>query len=102
MKQYIKESHKIPNYRMIKVSFLAPTNTRGSRVKIYETNRYNDTKTKSKIFSYSYKTGDVLQQAINILERNGFNIVCRASEFNNYVILCDNWADEFIEVNNLK
>jgi len=43
----MKRVNEIQNLRMIKVSFLAPTNSRGARIKIYETNRYNDEKTQS-------------------------------------------------------
>lgn len=91
-----------PNYRQIKVKYLAPTNHNGSRIKIYEPKRYNNDKTQGKIFSYCYKTGDVQEQAFNILKNNGFNIVCKASEFENYIFLCDNWADDFKQIKDLK
>ena len=97
----MKALNEIQNLRMIKVSFLSPTNSRGARVKIYETERYNDQKTESKVFSYDYEIGDIQQQAVNILQRNGFNIVSRASEFKNYVLLCDNWGDDFKNINEL-
>ena len=95
-------NNKINNYRQIKVSFLSPTNYRGSRLKIYEPKRYNDDKIESKIFSYCYKTGDIQKQAHNILTNNGFNIICTASECKNYIFLCDNWGDEFNKITNLK
>jgi len=91
-----------PNYRMIKVTYVSPTNTRGSRIKLYETKRYNDDTTQSKIFSYDYSIGDVSEQAFQILVRNGFNVICRASELDNYVFLCDNWADDFKQIKDLK
>jgi len=97
----MKKHYEYPNYRQIKVSFLGPTNYRGSRIKIYESKRYNDDKTQTKIFSYDYKIGDVLEQATQILTNNGFNIICRASEFNYYILLCDNWGDDFKEIKNL-
>lgn len=92
----------LQNLRVLKVTFVAPTNSRGARIKIYEEKRYNDDKTKSKIFSYDYQTGDVLQQALNILLDNGWNPVCRGSEFNNYFIMCDNWGEDFKEITDLK
>ena len=98
----MKTLNETPNYRMIKVSYAGATDTRGSRVKIFETNRYNDTKTESKIFSYDYATGDIQQQALEILERNGFKVVCRASENNYYVLLCDNWGADFKSIKDLK
>ena len=98
----MKTINEMQNLRMIKVTFLAPTNTRGARVKIYETNRYYDDKTESKTFSYDYQIGDIQQQAFEILTKNGFNVICRASEFNNYVLLCQNWGEDFKQIKDLK
>jgi hypothetical protein len=97
-----KQAFKLNNLRQIKVKFLGPTNYNGARIKIYEPARYNDEKTKRKTFSYSYECGDVMEQAYEILTRNGFNVICRASEQDNYIFLCDNWSDEFKQVNELK
>ena len=94
--------NKLNNLRQIKVSFLGATNNKGSRIKIYEPRRYNSDKIESKIYSYCYKIGDIQNQAYNILTNNGFNIICTASEFNNYIFLCDNWGGEFIKITNLK
>jgi hypothetical protein len=91
--------YKIKNTRAIEITFLGPTNYRGSRIKL--TDNYTGKKV-SKIFSYCYKTGNVLQQAINILQFNGANIVCRASNKDNYIINIENWGNEFININNLK
>ena len=93
---------QVSNLRQIKAKFLSPTNTRGARLKIYEPKRYNDDKTESKIFSYCYETGDIMEQAFKILKNNGFNIVCRASDVESYIFLCDNWSDEFKKVSELK
>ena len=93
------EYYKIKNTRAIEVTFLGPTNYRGARIKI--TDNYNDKKV-SKIFSYCYRTGNVLQQAIDILEFNGANIVCRASNKDNYIINIENWGNEFINIKELK
>ena len=90
------------NYRVIKVKFLGATDYTGSRIKIYETKRFNDDKTQSKIFSYDYAVGNVLQQAIGILKEKGFNIVGTGSEFDNYYIICDNWGENFKEIKNLR
>ncbi len=91
--------YKIKNTRAIEVKFLGPTNYRGSRIKI--TDNYTDKKV-SKIFSYCYRTGNVLQQAVNILQFNGANVVCRASNKDNYIINIENWGNEFININQLK
>jgi len=98
----MKKAFEIKNLRQIKVKYLAPTNYSGSRIKIYEPKRYNDDKVESKIYSYCYETGDVMEQAYNILITNGFNVICRASEQENYIFLCDNWSDEFIKISELK
>lgn len=96
------ETYKLPNYRMIKVTFLGATDTLGSRIKLTETKRYNDDKTESKVFSYDYSVGNVEQQAMNILTKNGWNVICRASDLDNYVLLCDNWSDEYKHIKDLK
>lgn len=90
------------NLRQIKVKFLGPTNTRGARIKIYEPSRFHDSKTESKIFSYDYELGDIKGQAIKILEANNWEVICTASEFENYIILCDNWADHYNSITDLK
>ena len=97
-----KQAFEVENLRQIKVKYLAPTNYSGSRIKIYEPKRYYDDKTTSKVYSYDYEIGDVMEQAYQILVNNGFNVVCRASELENYIFLCDNWADEFIKIKDLK
>ena len=92
------KTYDFNNYRQIRVKFVAPTNHRGARVKIYEPKRYNDDKVSSVTLSYSYEVGDIEQQAINYLIDKGFNIVCRASDVDAYILLCDNWGDNFIEL----
>jgi hypothetical protein len=98
----MKKAFEIKNLRQIKVKYLPPTNYSGSRIKIYEPKRYNEDKVESKIYSYCYETGDVMEQAYNILINNGFNVICRASEQDNYIFLCDNWSNEFIKISELK
>lgn len=97
----MKKSFEIPNYRLIKVGFVSPTKTRGARIVIFEPARYNDDKTQRKYFSFDYSIGDTMEQAYQILTRNGFNIVARASEVENYIFLCDNWAEDFKNINEL-
>jgi len=89
----------IKNTRSIFVKFLPPTNHNGARIKIID--KYPE-RNESKTFSYCYKTGDVLQQAINILNNNGANIVCRSSTKDFYVINISNWGDNFLRINKLK
>jgi hypothetical protein len=100
--QETKKAWQVKNYRQIKVKFLGPTNHRGARIKIYEPKRYYDNPEQSKIFSYSYKYGDIMEQAYATLVLNGWNVVARASDAENYIFLCDNWSDDFKEIKDLK
>ena len=88
----------IPNLRQIKVKYISPTDHKGSRVCIYEPKRYNSDKTKRVYLSYNYAIGNIQDQAYQYLLEKGFNIVSRASEFENYIFFADNWADDFIEI----
>ena len=92
------DMNDIPNYRQFKVKFLAPTNHRGARVKIYEPKRFRDDKEEAITLSYDYAVGDILQQAINWLTEDGrYNerIIARCSEFSNYTLLVDSWGKDF-------
>jgi hypothetical protein len=92
---------QVQNLRQVKVKYISPTNNKGSRVKIYEPKRYNNDSTQSKTFSYSYKYGDIEEQAFEILKSNGWNVICSASEANEYIFLCDNWGEDFKEISEL-
>ncbi len=92
------EIHEIENYRKFNISYLSPTNYLGARVKISEPKRFYNDKTVSVTLSYCYKTGDIAKQALNYLLKLGFKPVARCSEHKYYTILCDNWADEFINL----
>lgn len=92
------KAYEIKNYRQIKVKYIGPTNFRGSRICIYEPKRYNDDTTKRVYLSYDYAIGDVQEQAHQYLISKGFKVICRASEFENYLFLVDNWAEDFIEL----
>ena len=98
----MKTLNEIPNYRVIKATFVSPTNSRGSRVKLFESARFNDDKTESKIFSYDYEHDSVLGQSLAILERNDMKVICRGYERDYYYFMCDNWGGEFKHVNELK
>lgn len=97
-----EEFYEKPNLRQLKVKYLSPTNYRGARVKIYEPKRFSNGKVESKTFSYCYKTGGISQQAYDILKDNGFNVICRASEYDGVIFLCDNWNENFINIKDLK
>mgnify|MGYP003635562128 CR=1 FL=1 len=91
--------YNIKNTRSIFVKFLPPTNHRGSRIKLIDTySEHNN----SKVFSYCYKTGNVLQQAFDILTFNGANIVSRSATKDFYTLNIENWGEDFLEINKLK
>ena len=94
----MKKAYEIQNLRIFKVRFVSPTNTRGARVQIEETQRYNDDKTKKVVLSYDYSIGDVQEQAYQYLTNKGFNVVARASEYNHYYILANNWGEDFKKI----
>tara|TARA_R110000744_G_scaffold255761_1_gene371258 strand:- start:437 stop:745 length:309 start_codon:yes stop_codon:yes gene_type:complete len=94
----MKNINDIPNLRQIKVKYISPTNTRGSRLCIYEPKRYNNDKTKRVYLSYDYEIGNIQEQAYKYLIEKGFNVVSRASEFENYILFVDNWAGDFKEI----
>ena len=94
-------TERINNFRQIKVKYISPTNSRGSRVCIYEPKRYGRDKTQRVYLSYNYEIGCIQEQAKVYLEERGFNIIGRASELENYIFFCDNWGEKFIELNSL-
>lgn len=66
----------ILNTRIISVAYLAPTNTRGSRVKIQCPRRKE-----SITLDYDYECDSVLQQGIKYLESKGFTIIGTNSDY---------------------
>ena len=93
------EYFEIKNHRTIKVKYLGPTNYRGSRIKIYDTQHQ---KTISKTFSYDYKIGNVEEQGFKILTENGWNVKGRGADFENFIFFCDNWGEDYKHINELK
>ena len=96
----MKTTQNTPNLRVIKAKFTFKNGA--NRVKLFESARYNEDKTESKVFNYDSECDNVLDQAIAILERNEMNVVCRGSELDYYYILCDNWGENFKTVKQLK
>ena len=93
-----KKLNEVSNYRQIKIKYISPTNFRGSRLCIYEPKRYNADKTEKVYLSYDYSIGCIQEQAFKYLQEKGFNIIAKASEFENYIFFADHWADEFREI----
>ena len=96
--QNAKPLLEVKNYRQIKIKYISPTNHRGSRICIYEPKRYNTDKTETVYLSYDYSIGCIQEQAYKYLIDKGFNIVAKASEFENYIFFADNWAEDFREL----
>jgi hypothetical protein len=94
----MREVHETPNYRQFKVKGLPPTNTLGRRVQITETRRYNDQKTRFVTLPYDYEIGDIQEHALRYLRDRGFNIVARASELDHYLLLADNWGENYLDL----
>jgi len=85
------------HYRGIKAKYLGPTNHKGSRIKITD-ERFEQ----SKIIDFGYEYNNTLDQAIDYLEKNGFNIIGYSEMKNDYIIFCDNWGDDCIQLKDIK
>jgi len=81
----VKETSTL--YWAIKVKYLKPTNTKGSRIKLID-ERFGQSKT----IEYRSKGGDTLDQAHVFLASRGYNIVGHAEMANYSIILVDNSA----------
>lgn len=77
-----------PNYHAIRVSYLGPTNSRGSRMKLTSL-RFND----SLMLSYDYSFNQGRDQAINFLQLNGFEVIgsCYDEIKQDSIIICQNF-----------
>jgi diphthamide synthase subunit DPH2 len=96
----MKTSNDLPNYRCIKVKFIGPTATLGARIKLYETKRASHQRVDESItLVYDHQIANVLEQAIQWLDKNGFKPVCRAYDIENYYILCDNYGENYKKLN---
>ena len=83
-------NNPINNNRIFTVKFLSPTNSRGARISITE-DRYN--KKETKVLSYSYEIGNVLNQAIEYLLSININVVGYGEQKSNYIIFSNSWAN---------
>ena len=88
----------IPNYRLLEVAFLGPTNTKGARVAILESAAKERKYTDHIVMSYDYAIGDILTQALQHLKNTGFNPVCTGYDGSRHTIMCDNWGENFVEL----
>lgn len=62
------------NYHLIRVKYLGPTDTRGSRIKI---SSYRFAEEGSVTLGYDHDIGDIAEQAEKYLTERGFEIVGR-------------------------
>jgi len=81
------------HYRGIKITYLEATN----RIKF--TDEWFE---QSKIINFGYKYENTLDQAIDYLSNNGFNIIGYSEMKSDYVIFCDNWGDNCIKLKDIK
>jgi len=93
----MKTYYNIPNTRAIFVKFLPPTNYRGERIKFSDNYRSGETK----IVSFTYNIGNVIEQAFQHLQQSGFKIVGRATTKDNYIFFVDNWGEDFLKIKDL-
>jgi hypothetical protein len=86
-------SEKSKHYRGIKVEF----NAMKSEIKLTD-ERFGQ----SKKITYKGNGGHTLEQAIDYLVNNGFNVIGHAEMKNEYIIFCDNWGDSCVKLKDIK
>ena len=76
------------NLQMIEIKYLAPTNTKGARIKLIDT-RFKV----SEILNYDYEIGDLINQAAEHLSNKGFDVIFKSyDELNEkYYVFIDNF-----------
>jgi len=95
-------THLLKNCRQIKVKLLPVTDTKPHRLKMWEQKRHSEQATESIVFRFDYDKDNIVEQAADILVKNGFHLVCKASEDDYSVILCDDFGDKFKKISELK
>ena len=94
---------EIKNFRQIRVKYYPPTNHRNARVKIYEPSRYSgDEDRKKEMCVFIQNDEYMMKDAQKYLQSKGFNIIGKGNSIDEGVFLCDNWAEDFIEVDGTK
>ena len=93
----------LPNYRQIKVKVMPWTDTLPDRLKIWEVGwGFKQGNRDAQMFNLDDKIDNVVDQALSILINNGFHPVCRASEKDYNIILCNDFGDNFKYISELK
>ena len=88
----------VNNMRAIRVKYLSPTNTKGTRIKLTE--RLCHT-TDTITLPYDYATGNGTDQAIKHLQDKGINILGKSDIIDEIILFSDSWArgeNEFITI----
>jgi len=88
----------VQNMRAIRVKFLPPTNTKGTRIKLIE-QMYQTTDTIT--LSYNYEIGNGTNQAIKHLQSKGINILGKSDVKGETILFSDSWRyddKEFITI----
>ena len=73
-------------YRAFEVAYIPATNTRGSRVLIFDC-KYN----KSKRLPYDYKFNDSLGVALDYMNKLGMQIIGKAEHDNGHIIFTEDF-----------
>jgi hypothetical protein len=76
------------NFHIIKVKYLGPTNTKGSRVKMV-----SERFVSSKTISYDYKFNSAVDMAADWLTNTGFNIIGQAEGTDCGYIITDTFEE---------
>ena len=101
--EFYKEENRVKNYRQIRVKWYGQTNNTNARIKIYEPSRFSgDESHKHKMKVWLTSEMNATIQAWDYLRNKGFNIVGRANDREDTIFFCDNWSEDFIEVNGQK
>ena len=75
---------QVPNFHIIKVSFIGWSDSKGSRVKL-ASERFKT----SKLISYNHDFNSTYEVAVDWLNRNGFNVVGKGEGKDCYYIITD-------------
>jgi hypothetical protein len=90
----------VKNFRQIRAKFYHETEKTRAKIKIYEPSRFSgDERHKHKMKVWINSEMNTTIQAWDYLRKKGFNIVGRANDREETIFFCDNWAENFIEVN---
>ena len=81
------------NLRAFEITYISPTNTKGSRVKIRDL-RFE----KTKIIPYDYELNHIGEMAIVYLNGQGINCLFKCESKNGYIVLTDDFETQIREV----